>query len=195
MRKGHIFFISWIAWAWKGTLIKELLKEDSLNLKLSLSCKTRKPRSWEILWVDYIYMTEKEFKEAINKWEFLEYNYIHNQAYYWTRIKDILDDWINTWKNIIKEVDILILPKILQENKIPKDDYTYIFIDIPLNLVKERMIDRWDDVSWDDYKNRFESAKKEKELLYLADYVIDWSMTREEVLKEAKSIIINNISK
>jgi hypothetical protein len=42
----------------------------------------------------------------------------------------------------LKEVDILILPKILEERKISKDDFTYIFIDIPLEMIAERMKDR-----------------------------------------------------
>gem|GEM_PF-5785068 len=39
-------------------------------------------------------------------------------------------------------MDILILPKVLEENKISKDDFTYIFLDIPLEKIKERMISR-----------------------------------------------------
>jgi len=37
-------------------------------------------------------------------------------------------------------MDILILPKVLQEKKIDKKDFTYIFLDIPLEKIKERMI-------------------------------------------------------
>jgi dephospho-CoA kinase len=73
----------------------------------------------------------------------------------------------------LKEVDILILPKILEEKKISKDDFTYIFIDIPLEMIAERMKDRGDDINGEDYKNRIESAKKEKLIISLADYVID----------------------
>ncbi|MDR2411524.1 MAG: dephospho-CoA kinase [Candidatus Peribacteria bacterium] len=73
----------------------------------------------------------------------------------------------------MKEVDILILPKILEEKKISKDDFTYIFIDIPLEMIAERMKDRGDDINGEDYKNRIESAKKEKLIISLADYVID----------------------
>jgi hypothetical protein len=37
-------------------------------------------------------------------------------------------------------MDILILPKVLQEKKIEKEDFTYIFLDIPLEKIKERMV-------------------------------------------------------
>lgn len=194
MKKGHIFFISWVAWAWKWTVIKALLKEKTFDLKLSLSCKTRELRIWEISWIDYIKLSLEEFKLAIKNSEFLEYNFIHNQAYYWTRIRDVIDDWINLWKYILKEMDILILPKVIEENKISKEDYTYIFLDIPLEKIKERMALRWDDISWVDYENRIESAKKEKELSYLADYIIDASLTPENTLIELKKIISNKIN-
>jgi len=43
-------------------------------------------------------------------------------------------------------MDILILPKVLEENKIKKQDFTYIFLDIPLEKIRERMIMRGDSV-------------------------------------------------
>ena len=55
-------------------------------------------------------------------------------------------------------MDILILPKVLEENKILKEDFTYIFLDIPLEKIRERMISRWDDITGDDYENRIESS-------------------------------------
>lgn len=193
MKKGHIFFISGVAGAWKWTVIKSLLAEKHKNIELALSCKTREPRKWETPWVDYNKLSVEEFKKAIEDWEFLEYNFIHNQAYYWTRIKDVIDNWINKWKIIIKEMDILILPKVLEERQDIRKDFTYIFIDIPLETIKSRMLSRWDDVTWADFENRINSATKEKKLKHLADFVIDWSWKPEETLKSLKKIISDKI--
>ena len=195
MKKGHIFFISWVAWAWKWTAIKWLLSEWIDNLELALSCKTREPRAWEVIWKDYNKLSVEEFKNSIKKWDFLEYNFVHNQSYYWTKFSDVIDNWINKWKIVIKEMDILILPKVLEERKEYRNDYTYIFIDIPLENIKERMIKRWDDVSWIDYENRIESAIKEKELSHLSDFVIDWTWTADETLELLKKIIFDKINK
>lgn len=189
MNKWHIFFISWFAWAGKWTVIKWLLKKEIKNLELALSTKTREPRKWEILWVDYNKLSIEEFKQSIEDWEFLEYNYIHNQAYYWTKYVDVIDNGINKWKIIIKEMDILTLPKLLKEKPEFKKNFTYIFLDIPIEKIKERMKERWDDVFWEDFENRISSAKKEKELLHFADYVIDWTKSKEEVLNEVVKII------
>lgn len=193
MKKGHIFFISWVAWAWKWTLIKWLLEENIADLELALSCKTREARKWEVLWVDYNKLTIDEFKIAIENNEFLEYNFVHNQAYYWTRYKDVIDNWINKWKIVIKEMDILILPKVLEERKDLRDDFTYIFLDLEIDKIKERMIDRWDDVSWVDYENRINSAKKESSLKHLADHIIDASWTPDDTLEQVKKIIYNKM--
>ncbi|MDD2907839.1 MAG: guanylate kinase [Candidatus Gracilibacteria bacterium] len=194
MKKGHIFFISGVAGAGKGTVIRALLKDETFNLNLALSCKTREPRIGEKPGIDYIKLTLEEFKKSIENNEFLEYNFIHNQAYYGTRIKDVLDDGINLGRYILKEMDILILPKVLEENKISREHFTYIFLDIPLEEIKNRMASRGDDVTGNDYVNRINSAKKEKELIYLADHIIDASLSPEETLLELKKIINNKIN-
>ena len=195
MKKGHILIILGVAWAWKWTVIKWLLKENIPNLEFALSCKTRKPRNWEVLWIDYNEISVAEFKQSIENWEFLEYNFVHNQAYYWTKFSDVIDNWINKAKIIIKEMDILILPKVLEERKEYKKDFTYIFIDLPFENIKDRLLDRWDDITWDDYKFRLESAKKEKELSYLADFIVNWSQKREKVLEDIKKIIFDKTNK
>ena len=55
------------------------------------------------------------------------------------------------------------------------------------------MASRWDDTWWEDYKNRVNSASKEKELLHLVDFVIDATKPQAQVLKETKDIIMNKI--
>lgn len=195
MKRGHIFFISWVAWAWKWTVIKWLLDEKIENLELALSCKTREPRVGETIWVDYNKLSVEEFKKSIEAGEFLEYNFVHNQSYYWTKFSDVIDNWINKWKIVIKEMDILILPKVLEERKEYRNDFTYIFLDLPIEKIKERMLDRWDDVTWIDYENRINSAEKEKALKHLADFIVDWSWTPDVTLKIIKEIINNKINK
>lgn len=188
--KGHIFFISWFAGAGKGTVIKWLLDAKIENLQLALSCKTRDYREWETE-NDYVKLTVEEFHKAIDAGEFLEYNFVHGQNYYGTRYKDVIDEGIEKGKFVLKEMDILILPKVLEERADLREHFTYIFLDIPEEKIKERMEKRGDDVTGRDFELRMESARKEKDLLYLADYVIDGTQTKEEVLDEVKNIILS----
>lgn len=193
MNKWYVFFICWISWAGKGTLIKWLLNENIKNLEFVLSCKTREPRNWEIIWKDYIKLSFEEFQKWIDSQEFLEYNFVHNQDYYWTRKTDIIENWIEKWKILLKEIDILIVPTLHKAMKGYENNYSIIFLDLPIETIKERMASRWDDTWWEDYKNRVNSASKEKEFLHLVDFVIDATKPQAQVLKETKDIIMNKI--
>lgn len=189
MKKWHVFFISWVTWAGKWTLIKWLLKENIKNLYFAKSVKTRDFRPWEKDGIDYIKMSVSEFEKAIKNWEFLEYNFVHKQNYYGTRKKDLIENGINKWKNIIKEVDMLILPKLMETIKDLREYFSFIFLDLPEDEIKNRMLARWDKVWDENYKFRVESAIKEKKLAYLCDYIIEATKSPEEVLKEVQNII------
>lgn len=189
MKKGHIFFISWVTGAGKWTVIKSLLWEKVENLEFAKSVKTRELRNWEIDWVDYIKYSKEEFEQAIKDWVFLEYNFVHNQDYYGTRKSDLFENGTEKWKKIIKEVDMLILPELMETIKSDRKYFTFIFLDLPIDEIKNRMLARWDKVWDENYKNRVESSIKEKELSYLCDYIINATKSPKEVLEELKMII------
>ena len=113
MEKWHIFFISWVAWAGKWTAIKWLLNEKINNLELALSCKTREPRKWEILWIDYNKLWVEEFKAAIEAWEFLEYHYIENLSTYCQWGFPSLQQL--PWVRFMVAIELFIYPFIMQK--------------------------------------------------------------------------------
>lgn len=193
MKKGHIFFICWVTWSWKGTLINWIVNEKIKNLEFVLSCKTREPRVWEILWKDYIKLTTEEFKKSIENGDFLEYNFVHNQDYYWTRKIDVLENWIDKWKIILKEVDMLIVPELIEKLKDNRENFSIIFLDLPLDLIKERMILRWEKVDSVNYQNRIDSAKKEIKNAKFADLLVDARQKKEDVLEQVKNYIFSKI--
>ncbi len=161
MKKWHIFFIVWVSWAWKWTVINSILKEKIIPIEFVKSVKTRELRAWEIDWVDYIKKTKKEFEDMIKASKLLEYNFVHKQNYYWTRKKDIFENGIDKWKILLKEIDILILPKLLETLKEKRKYFSFIFLDLPETEVRNRILKRWEKTSEEDIKNRIESAKKE----------------------------------
>ena len=57
VRKGAMFIIEAPSGTGKGTVIKELLKNDS-NIKFSVSVTTRQPRVGEVEGVDYYFVTD-----------------------------------------------------------------------------------------------------------------------------------------
>lgn len=193
MKKWYVFFVCWVTWAWKWTLIKWLLEDKNLKLQFALSCKTRELRQWEKDWVDYIKLNFDEFKKQINAWEFLEYNFVHNQDYYWTRKVDIIDNWINKGKIIIKEIDMLVVPYLLEKMKDLRKYFSIIFLDLPIESIKDRMISRWEEINNKNYENRLASAKKERANIWFVDYIIDATKPQNQVLNEFKEIIKSKI--
>ena len=62
-QKGTLFVISGPSGTGKGTVCKELLKEN--DLKLSISMTTRQPREGEQNGRDYFFVTREEFEKNI----------------------------------------------------------------------------------------------------------------------------------
>lgn len=189
MEKGKIYFIMGIAWAGKWTLIKNL-QESGVDFKFPLSCKTRPKRDFEVDWVDARFLTEENFKSRIDNNEFLEYAFVHEWGYYGTLMEEVYDSWIMAWKTVIKELDYHGLVKLQKERPEFKENYTTIFLNIPNEEIKARVIARWEDMTELDYKNRIASTEKERGDLSIYDYVIDSHKNNaEEVLKIVLDII------
>lgn len=101
---GQIIVISAPSGAGKGTIIKELLKNDSKNRWLSVSATSREMRTNEQEGVNYYYITEEDFKNKIKNNYFLEYtNYAGN--YYGTP-KEYIKEKINNGIDVILEIEI-----------------------------------------------------------------------------------------
>ncbi|MGO0971333.1 guanylate kinase, partial [Clostridioides difficile] len=80
VKKGLLLVVSGPSGAGKGTICKELLKEND-TIKLSVSATTRKPRTGEVDGVNYFFISKEKFEEMIEKGEFLEYAQIYDNFY------------------------------------------------------------------------------------------------------------------
>ena len=101
---GQIIVISAPSGAGKGTVIRELLKNDTETRWLSVSATSRAPREGEVDGVNYFYLSEDEFKRRIDENYFLEYtNYAGN--YYGTP-KEYIREKINQGIDVILEIEI-----------------------------------------------------------------------------------------
>ncbi len=102
--RGSLIVISAPSGAGKGTIINELLKNDTKKRWLSVSTTSRKIRSNDIPGVTYNFVSEEEFKNLIQKDYFLEYtNYSGN--YYGTP-KANISDKLNSGIDVILEIEI-----------------------------------------------------------------------------------------
>lgn len=101
---GQIIVISAPSGAGKGTIIKELLKNDNKTRWLSVSATSRAPREGEQEGINYYYLTEEDFKKKIKEDYFLEYtNYAGN--YYGTP-KEYIKEKVEKGIDVILEIEI-----------------------------------------------------------------------------------------
>ncbi|MBR6025657.1 MAG: guanylate kinase, partial [Firmicutes bacterium] len=69
--QGKLLVISGPSGTGKGTICKELMKDD--NYWFSVSATTRAPRFGEVDGVDYYFVSQQRFDEMIENGELLEY--------------------------------------------------------------------------------------------------------------------------
>ena len=77
--KGKLIVISGPSGVGKGTVIRRILSECE-NIKLSVSATTREPRQEDTEGVTYFFKTKDQFRNMIEKGEFLEWA-IYNENY------------------------------------------------------------------------------------------------------------------
>lgn len=186
----HIYFIMWVSWAWKWTLISNIKKLKLPNIYFPLSYKTRQIRENETNWVDAWFITREDFFSQVQYWKFLEYALVYWLDYYWTKYEDIIEKWINKWKIVIKEIDINGLIE-LKRNKPELDSrYTTIFLNMPSETLTQRIKKRWVFMSNDELEKRINTSitelNRSKEL---CNYIIDATKTPDEILRDFLEII------
>lgn len=98
----NFYIISGSSGSGKTTLI-ELLSRD-LNIEISVSFTTRKKRKYEIDGVHYNFITEKKFKEMIQRELFLEFENVHGD-FYGTALSS-LSEYIDRNKLLFFELDV-----------------------------------------------------------------------------------------
>lgn len=187
--KNTIIFLMGVSWSGKWTLMPKIL-DSYKNLSKIQSYVSRPMRDWEINGDKYFFISDQEFKEAIQNDEFLEYALVHKKYYYGTKIKEVQNK-IDQGLIPIKELDILWLEKIKELDTLWKlsFDYLSIFLDIPEKIMIERINSR-QEMPEEEIKRRITSASIEREKAKdICDYVIDASGSIEENLEKINKIL------
>jgi len=180
----------WISGAGKWTLISNLKKLNLENFHFPLSYKSRPIRHHETNGVDAFFITKEEFEKWIENHEFLEYAIVHWKDYYGTKYEDVLENGIEKWLNVVKELDYHGLKRLLKEKPELRPHFTTVFLDIPVDKLEERINKRWDQMTQEELERRKQSAiLEEQELKKLADYEIDATLAKEKVVEEFIKII------
>ncbi|MGN1090606.1 MAG: guanylate kinase [Huintestinicola sp.] len=102
MKKGMLIVLSAPSGCGKGTILAEVLKDDSFFY--SVSATTRAPREGEVNGVNYHFLTKEKFEELISSDGMLEYaQYCGN--YYGTPRQAVMDK-LSEGKDVILEIEV-----------------------------------------------------------------------------------------
>jgi len=186
-KKGKIIAISAPSGTGKTTIVRRVLK-DIPGLVFSVSATTRKPRENEKDGVHYFFISEDEFKDKIEKNEFIEWEKFYD--YFYGTFKSEVENAVNSGKSIILEVDVkgaLSLKSIYPESVL-------IYIVPPSfdELVK-RLKNR-NTESEEDLQKRIDRAKMELGLKDKFDFAIE-NENLETAVSETESLVKKIISK
>lgn len=103
VRKGAMFVIEAPSGTGKGTVIKEILKNDA-NIKFSVSVTTRQPRVGEEEGVDYYFVTDEQYDEFMKQDAFYEYVDSQYGSRYGT-LRSEVDSFINVGQDVLFDMD------------------------------------------------------------------------------------------
>ncbi len=186
---GKLIIISAPSGSGKSTIINHLLQQD-LNLSFSISATSRPPRGEEKDGVEYFFLTPQEFKNRIEKGDFLEYEEVYKDRFYGT-LREQVEKQLQEGVNVVLDVDVVGGCNI---KKIYTNQALSIFIKPPsIEALKKRLEKRGTD-SKEVILDRINKA--EHELSFAKHYdTILINDDLEKAQKEAYELVRNFLNK
>ena len=166
MAKGLLIVISGPSGVGKGTILKQFINDESLQLAYSVSMTTREKRKGEVDGKQYFFVTEEEFMKARDNNELLEWaefvgNFYGTPRAYVEKLRE-------EGKNVILEIDVQGCIQVTE--KCP--DAITIFIIPPSMEELERRIRGRSTEPEEIVQQRLEKAKKEMSMISQYKYVV-----------------------
>ena len=133
---GMLVVLSGPAGSGKDTVISELFKSD-FDITKSVSMTTRKPRDGETDGIDYMFVSEEDFLDAVENGELLEYAR-YGVNYYGTP-KGPVDKWLEDGHIVILKIDVEGAGNI---RKIYPDTVSIFIMPPSMQIIEKRLRDR-----------------------------------------------------
>ena len=163
-----LVILSGVSGAGKDTIKKEIIKRMKNVISLP-SFTSREPREGEEEGIQYHFITKEQFKEKIKNEEFYEYD-LHHENYYGTS-KKLMNEKIDSGKIIVKDIEVNgtenLIKKLGNDTKL-----VTIFLKVDKEELKNRLINRGDNLSEADMQLRLDRLEYEESKIGLYDYVI-----------------------
>jgi len=185
-KQGKLIVFSAPSGSGKTTIVRHLLKKDTLNLAFSISATSREKRGQEVDKEDYYFLSSKEFKNKIKADEFLEWEEVYRDNFYGT-LKTEVDRLWALGKHVIFDIDVSGGLRI--KRKFPEQTLA-IFIKPPsIDELKIRLKNRKTE-SDDKINMRVAKASAELATAPLFDIIIE-NDSLETALAEAETTVSN----
>ena len=105
MNKGKVIVISAPSGCGKSTIINAILDKGEFDLGFSVSATNRQPRQGEQDGIHYRFMTTAEFRDAVDRGEFIEWEEVYAGRYYGT-LRSEVDRIIDAGHNVVLDIDV-----------------------------------------------------------------------------------------
>ncbi len=178
--KGLLLVISGPAGAGKGTVVKELMKDE--NMRLSISATTRAPRGAEQDGVEYHFLSREKFEELIDEDGFYEYaQYLGN---YYGSPKKPVENWQNEGRDVILEIEVQGCEKV---KKVQPECISIFIMPPSIEVLEKRLRGRGTETE-ENVQKRMARAKEELPKAKEYDYVVV-NGALEDCVEDVKCII------
>ena len=180
MNKGKVILISGPSGVGKGTVVKEIVKDD--NYALSVSVTTRKPREGEVEGIHYFFTTKEDFLSRVENNLMLEYAEYNNEFY--GTPKDYVEQTIAQGKNVILEIEV---QGVQQVQKLLPDAVSIFIMPDKAGVIEHRLRKRATETE-QAIQNRLKIAIDEMKQAHHYDYIII-NGDLEKCICDIKSVI------
>ncbi len=191
MKKGLLIVFSGPSGVGKGTVLSALMKEEDLNLVYSISMTTRKPRQGEVDGVNYYFVDEDKFKEAIYNGELLEHAFFVD--HYYGTPKAYVEKMREEGHNVVLEIETVGAKQIMNAYKYDKGCIS-IFLTPPDIKELEKRIRKRHSETDEVIKKRIAKAMQELRETFRYQYVV-CNEDVDEAVKTIRTIIEDNIAR
>lgn len=164
MNKGRLIVFSAPSGCGKGTMLAEILKDESFHC--SVSTTTRQPRTGEIDGINYHFISKEDFEAKISNNEFLEYaEYCEN---FYGTLKSEVDSYLEKGINVILEIEVQGAMKVRKL----RPDALFVFIAPPSVSELRRRLNKRGTETQEVIDKRISVAVSELPYMEKYDYVI-----------------------
>lgn len=105
VKPGKIIIISAPSGCGKSTIINELLRRGEIDLEFSVSATSRPPRKGEVDGVNYYFLSEEQFRNAIADGKFVEYEEVYPGRFYGT-LRSEVERKCSEGHNVVLDIDV-----------------------------------------------------------------------------------------